>query len=284
MKLPFGIGQIGKAFRNEITTGNFLFRTREFEIMEMEFFIHPGEDEKWHEYWIAERLRWYGEYGIGPEKLHPRVHGADELAHYSRATTDIEYDYPFGQAELEGVASRGDYDLGRHQEASGKDLTYFDEAAGEHVLPWVIEPSVGVDRCALAFLTNAYHEEEVPSAAGKLDRRTVLRLDPRLAPIKVAFFPLIKREALQELAKELQNQARDEWLTFYDETGAIGRRYRRQDEAGTPFCVTVDFESLEDGAVTVRNRDTLLQDRVSTSEILSYLGEKLAWRSGASTQ
>ncbi len=281
MKLPFGIAQIGKAFRNEITTGNFLFRTREFEIMELEYFISPGEDEKWFEYWISERLAWYERYGLNPKKLHLRSHDKGELAHYSRGTTDIEYEYPFGQAELEGIANRGGFDLGQHQEASGKDLTYFDESSAEHVLPWVVEPSVGVDRCALAFLTDAYHEEEVQSAAGKMESRTVLRLDPRLAPIKVAFFPLIKREPLQKLAKDLQNLARVEWMTSYDEASAIGRRYRRQDEAGTPYCVTVDFDSLEDNAVTVRDRDTLLQDRIPTAELMSYLQEKLAWSRGA---
>ena len=277
MKLPFGIAQIGKAFRNEITTGNFIFRTREFEMMEMEYFIPPGEDKEWFEYWISERLSWYRRYGLNPNKLHLRAHDKAELAHYSRGTTDIEYDYPFGRAELEGVANRGDYDLGRHQEVSGRDLTYFDNSTGQHVLPWVVEPSVGVDRCALAFLTDAYHEEDVPSASGKMQRRTVLRLDPRLAPVKVAFFPLIKREPLQAMARELQNLARVEWLTYYDETGAIGRRYRRQDEAGTPYCVTVDFDSLEDGAVTVRDRDTLAQDRIPNAELMSYLKEKLAW-------
>ena len=275
MKLPFGIAQIGKAFRNEITTGNFLFRTREFEMMELEFFIPPGTDKKWFEYWIAERLSWYQRYGLDPNKLQPRVHKREELAHYSRGTTDIEFDYPFGVAELEGIANRGGYDLGQHQDMSGKDLTYFDDSTGEHILPWVIEPSVGVDRCALAFLANGYREEEVQSAAGKMERRIVLRLDPRLAPIKVAFFPLIKREPLQNLAKDLQNQTRGEWLTDYDESGAIGRRYRRQDEAGTPYCVTVDFESLEDGAVTVRDRDTLMQERIPTNDLIEYLRQKL---------
>jgi glycyl-tRNA synthetase len=277
-RMPFGIAQIGKAFRNEITTGNFLFRTREFEQMEMEFFVEPGDDERWFDFWVKERVDWFHRYGIPEEKLQLRAHDPEELAHYSLGTTDIEYEFPFGWSEIEGIARRGDYDLRMHQEASGKDLTYFDQAANEHILPWVVEPSAGVDRAALAFLSQAYAEEEIESAKGEMETRVVLKLDPRLAPTKVAFFPLIKKEPLQEMAHRLQDESRFEWTTFYDEAGAIGRRYRRQDEAGTPFCVTVDFDSLEDDAVTVRDRDTLKQDRVAVAELTAYLREKLAWR------
>ena len=277
-RLPFGIAQIGKAFRNEITTGNFLFRTREFEQMEMEFFVDPGDDQRWFDFWVAERSNWFQRYGIQENHLRLRAHHPEELAHYSKGTSDIEYLFPFGWNEIEGIARRGDFDLSKHQEASGKDLTYFDQVKNEHVLPWVVEPAVGVDRTALAFLAEAYTEEEINSAKGEVESRTVLKLDPRLAPIKVAFFPLIKKKPLQDLAHRLQDETRLEWMTFYDETGAIGRRYRRQDEAGTPYCVTVDFESLDDDSVTVRDRDTLKQDRVAVGELATYLREKLSWQ------
>lgn len=277
MKLPFGIAQTGKAFRNEITTGNFLFRTREFEQMELEYFVPPHEDEDSFEFWVKRRKAWYEKYGIDAQNLRVREHAAEELAHYSLGTSDIEYCFPFGWSEIEGIARRGSYDLQKHIDAGAKDLTYFDNDSGQHIVPWVVEPSAGVDRAALSFLCEAYCEEKVPNAKGKEETRTVLRLDPRLAPIKVAYFPLVKKPPLQELAHKLQDQARFTWNTFYDETGAIGRRYRRQDEAGTPFCVTVDYESLEDNAVTVRNRDNLEQERVPVPEVIEYLNNQLDW-------
>ena len=279
-KLPFGIAQIGKSFRNEITPGNFIFRTREFEQMEMEFFVRPGEDEKWHEYWIKERFDWYVRHGIRRENLRLRPHDADELSHYSKATTDIEYLFPWGWAELEGIANRTDFDLRQHSEHSGTRLTYFDDPTGEHITPYVIEPASGVDRAALAFLVDAYHEEEVggdAAGAGKGETRVVLKLHPSIAPVQVALLPLSRNEKLTPLAREvhagLQTQGR--WTVEYDDAQSIGRRYRRFDEVGTPLCVTVDFDSLEDNQVTIRDRDTLLQERVAIADLASVLGERL---------
>ncbi len=273
VRLPFGIAQIGKAFRNEITTGSFIFRSREFTMMELEYFVAPGGDERAHEEWAERRLAWYQSYGLDARRLRLRAHDPDELAHYSKATTDIEYLFPFGWGEIEGVANRTDYDLRRHAESSGVELEFFDEANRSHVTPFVIEPSAGADRAALAFLADAYEEEEVRG-----DRRVFLRLDPRLAPIKAAVFPLARNKPpLVEMARKVFTDLQGVWPVFYDATGSIGRRYARQDEAGTPFGITVDFDSLEDQAVTVRQRDTMEQDRVGLSQLGDYLGERLSW-------
>lgn len=270
-KLPFGIAQIGKAFRNEITPGNFTFRTREFEQMEIEYFVKPGTDEEWFDYWINERLEWYKRYGIREENLRLREHGPEELSHYSKATYDIEYNFPFGWSELEGIANRTDFDLRRHAEFSGKDMTYFDEETGEHIYPYVIEPSGGIDRAALAFLVDAYHEEEV-----KGRKRVLLRLHRDLAPVKVAVLPLLRnRPEVVALAKEIARDLRPHFVVIYDDTASIGRLYRRQDEIGTPYCVTVDVQSLEDRAVTVRDRDSMEQVRPSISQLKGFLLEKL---------
>ncbi|MGE5620410.1 MAG: glycine--tRNA ligase [Sphingomonadaceae bacterium] len=261
-KLPFGIAQVGKAFRNEITPGNFTFRTREFEQMEIEYFVRPGTDEEVHQQWVKDRLAWYERYGMRAENLQLREHAREELAHYAKATVDIEYRFPFGWAELEGIANRTDFDLRQHQQASGEDLTYFDEQTHERFLPYVIEPSAGADRATLAFLIDAYDEE--PDKEGT---RVVLRLHKDLAPFKVAFLPLSKKPDLVELAKKAQSLVRPIVMTTYDDTQSIGRRYRRQDEIGTPYCVTVDFQSLEDQAVTIRDRDTMSQVRVPIEEL-----------------
>jgi glycyl-tRNA synthetase len=269
-KPPFGIAQIGKAFRNEITPGNFTFRTREFEQMELEYFVPPEEGGKWFEYWCAERLNWYRDLGIGDDLLRLRHHDPDELSHYSAGTADVEYLYPWGWGELEGIANRTDFDLTKHGEFSGKDLTYFDQEGDRRYVPHVIEPSAGADRATLAFLLAAYDEEEVRG-----EKRTVLRLDPRLAPIKVAVLPLSKNERLSPTAKEVAASLRSAFQIDYDEAGAIGRRYRRHDEIGTPFCVTVDFDTLDDKAVTVRERDSMTQERVSIDELVSHLSDRL---------
>jgi glycyl-tRNA synthetase len=269
-KPPFGIAQIGKAFRNEITPGNFTFRTREFEQMELEYFVPPEEGQKWFEYWCAERLRWYRDLGIPDDLLRLRPHEADELSHYSAGTADVEYLYPWGWGELEGIANRTDFDLSKHAEFSGKDLTYFDQEGDRRYVPHVIEPSAGADRATLAFLLAAYDEEEVRG-----ETRTVLRLDPRLAPIKVAVLPLSKNERLSPTAKEVAASLRPSFQIDYDEAGAIGRRYRRHDEIGTPFCVTVDFETLDDKAVTIRERDSMTQERVSIDDLVSHLSDRL---------
>lgn len=275
-KPPFGIAQVGKSFRNEITPGNFIFRTREFEQMEMEFFVPPAEAEKWFEYWSGERLSWYTELGIRPDHLQLRAHEQDELSHYSSGTSDIEYLFPIGWSELEGIANRGDFDLKQHTEFSGEKLEYFDQASGEKYVPHVIEPAAGADRATLAFLADAYDEEEVEG-----DVRTVLRLHPRLAPVKVAVLPLVKKDGQPELAREAFEQLRGLMTTEYDEGGSIGKRYRRQDEIGTPWCVTIDHDSLEDRTVTVRERDSLSQDRVAIDDLPALLSAKLAepWRS-----
>jgi glycyl-tRNA synthetase len=274
-KLPFGIAQIGKSFRNEITPGNFIFRTREFEQMELEYFVEPGADEEWFETWVQERLQWYLDLGISKEKLRLRPHDADELAHYAKAATDVEYEFPFGWGELEGIANRTDFDLRAHQDASGQDLRYFDQEHDRHYLPYVVEPAAGVDRSLLAFLVDAYRVEEVPTAKGGTDKRTVLGLHRSLAPIKVAVLPLSRNETLVPEARRVHDLVKPEWMTQYDDAGAIGRRYRRQDEVGTPFCVTVDFDSLEDRQVTVRERDTMSQDRIGIDTLVSYLRDRL---------
>ncbi|MBI2858267.1 MAG: glycine--tRNA ligase, partial [Chloroflexi bacterium] len=278
-KLPFGIAQIGKAFRNEITTGNFIFRSREFEQMEIEYFIKPGTDGDWLKYWFEERLNWYVRLGIKRENLRLRQHTEKELAHYARACSDVEYRFPMGWAELEGIASRGNFDLTQHANASGKDLSYFDEETKEHFLPYVIEPSAGVDRSVLAFLCDAYEEEpdsSAPLRTGKDEIRTVLHFHPAMAPVKVAVLPLSRREPLVKMAQEICSGVRTNWVTQYDDAQSIGRRYRRQDEIGTPFCITVDFQSLEDNQVTVRDRDSMNQIRVPIAELEKTLRAKLA--------
>ncbi|MCH2320034.1 MAG: glycine--tRNA ligase [SAR202 cluster bacterium] len=265
-KPPFGIAQAGKAFRNEITTGNFIFRTREFEMMEIEFFVKPGEDEEWHQRWIQDCMNWYTDLGVEPTRLQLREHEGSELAHYAKRTVDIEYKYPWGWGEIQGIANRTDYDLVAHSEASGESLTYFDEQTKERYTPFVIEPSAGVDRAVMTFLVDAYTEELVTSAKGKSEKRVLLKLHPSLAPIKVAVLPLSRNEKLSPLAHEVHEMIRGagivDGLVEYDDTQSIGRRYRRQDEIGTPICVTVDFDSLDDRAITIRDRDTMEQIRV----------------------
>ncbi|WP_416444166.1 glycine--tRNA ligase [Leucobacter sp. HNU] len=278
MKPPFGIGQIGKSFRNEITPGNFIFRTREFEQMEMEFFVEPGTDEDWQEYWMNERMAWYVGLGIDPENLRFYEHPKEKLSHYSKRTADIEYRFGFtgGEwGELEGIANRTDFDLSTHSKHSGKDLSYFDQTKNERWTPYVIEPAAGLTRSLMAFLVDSYREEEVPNAKGGTDTRTLLALDPRLAPVKAAVLPLSRNEKLSPLARQIAADLRDDWNIEFDDSGAIGRRYRRQDEIGTPFCVTVDFDSLDDDAVTVRERDTMQQTRVPRAELHAYLAERL---------
>ena len=278
VKPPFGIGQIGKSFRNEITPGNFIFRTREFEQMEMEFFVEPGTDEDWHQYWIDLRLAWYVELGIDPENLRLFEHAKEKLSHYSKRTVDIEYRFGFSGSEfgeLEGIANRTDFDLKTHSEHSGKDLSYFDQTKNERWVPFVIEPAAGLTRSLMAFLVDAYTEEEVPNAKGEIDKRTVLKLDPRLAPVKAAVLPLSRNEELSPIARDLAAQLRQAWNIDFDDAGAIGRRYRRQDEIGTPFCITVDFDSLEDNAVTVRHRDTMSQERIPMADLPAFLATAL---------
>jgi len=273
VRVPFGIAQVGKAFRNEITPGNFVFRVREFELMEMEFFVRPGDDERWFDYWRQERRRWYTEVlGIRPERLRFFDHPKEALSHYSKQTTDIEYEFPFGWGELEGVADRTDFDLRVHQEHSGEDLTYLDPETNERYLPWVIEPAVSLERIFITCLIDAYDEEEVRG-----ETRVVLRLNRELAPVQVAVMPLSKKEDLVRLAQEVQRSLRPHFRVEYDQTGGhIGRRYRRQDEIGTPFCVTVDFDSLNDRAVTIRERDSMEQERVPIAELAGSLKNRLA--------
>jgi glycyl-tRNA synthetase len=269
-KPPFGIAQIGKSFRNEITPGNFIYRTREFEQMEMEYFVPPDDGQKWFEYWVQERYQWYVEHGIRDEQLRVRPHDDEELSHYSAGTSDIEFLYPWGWGELEGIANRTDYDLTQHAKFSGEDLTYYDQERELHYVPHVVEPAAGADRATLAFLLAAYHEEEVRG-----EKRTVLRLDRRLAPIKVAVLPLSRNEKLTPTAKEVAASLRPHFQVDFDDAGAIGRRYRRQDEIGTPLCVTVDFDSLDDHAVTVRDRDTMEQVRLPIGHLLETLQTRL---------
>jgi len=304
-KIPFGIAQIGKAFRNEINPRNYTFRSREFEQMELEFFVKPGTDQQWHEYWVAERLKWYQTIGLPAEHLHQYVYKKEELAHYASACVDVMYDFPFGTQELEGIAARGDFDLRRHQEYSGKSMDYFDQETNEKFIPHVVEPSAGVDRIALAILCEAFTEEWVPTAeaagqpagnatrsiagrppipaeAGKpppqgYELRTVMRFSPRVAPVKVAVFPLLKNKPeLVEKSRQVFEMLRSRWPAFYDQTGAIGRRYRRQDEVGTPFGITIDFDTLKDDTVTLRDRDTMKQVRLGVSELPAKLGELLS--------
>ena len=272
-KPPFGIAQIGKSFRNEITTKQFIFRTREFEQMEMEFFVPPDQAEDWFLYWLDERMRWYVDLGLSEDHLRLRPNDPDELSHYSSGTSDIEYLFPTGWQELEGIANRGDYDLRQHAQYSGEKLEYFDQATGERYVPHVIEPAAGVDRAMLAFLVDAYDEDEQEG-----EKRTVLRLHPRLAPIKVAVLPLVRRDAQPELAREVHDALRPLMASEYDEGGSIGRRYRRQDEIGTPWAVTIDHESLEDRTVTVRDRDSLAQTRIAIDALPEFLQRRLAGR------
>ncbi|NCC50822.1 MAG: glycine--tRNA ligase [Spartobacteria bacterium] len=291
-KVPFGIAQIGKSFRNEINPRNYTFRSREFEQMELEFFIKPGTDAEWHEYWVAERLKWYRKVGLPESSLHRDVHAKEDLAHYASACVDIAYDFPFGVQELEGIAARGNFDLSQHQKFSGKSMEYFDQEADEKFIPHVVEPSAGVDRIALALLCEAYYEQWIakgdshdvmmadPSAKRApegYEARTVMRFAPCIAPIKVAVFPLVKNKPeLVAKAREVFDSVRRTWAAFYDQTGAIGRRYRRQDEIGTPCCLTVDFDTLEDNTVTLRDRDTMEQIRLKLDDVHTVLGEKLA--------
>jgi glycyl-tRNA synthetase len=277
-KPPFGIGQIGKSFRNEITPGNFIFRTREFEQMEMEFFVVPGTDEQWHEYWINSRMEWYTGLGLSAENLRLFEHPKEKLSHYAKRTVDIEYRFGFigsQWGELEGIANRTDFDLKTHSEKSGVDLSFFDQASNERYLPYVIEPAAGLTRSLMAFLIEAYDEDEAPNTKGGVDKRLVLRLDHRLAPVKAAVLPLSRNADLSPKARDLSAQLRRSWNIDFDDAQAIGRRYRRQDEIGTPYCITVDFETLEDDAVTIRSRDTMAQERVALSQVESWLATRL---------
>ena len=283
-KLPFGIAQIGKAFRNEITTGNFIFRTREFEMMEIEYFVRPGEDEEWHRRWVERSLRWYTDLGVNGDRLRVRAHDPDELSHYSKATHDIEYQFPWGWGEIQGIANRTDYDLKAHSDRSGETLEYFDDQTEQHIVPYVVEPSAGVDRAVMTFLVDAYTEESAPTASGGTERRVVMKLHPALAPVKVAILPLSRNERLVPLARSVYDEVRRsgavDGVVQYDDAQSIGRRYRRQDEIGTPKCVTVDFESLDDNAVTVRDRDTMGQVRVPIADLAQELRRPPAGSNG----
>jgi glycyl-tRNA synthetase len=274
VKLPFGVAQQGKSFRNEITTENFIFRTREFEQMEMEFFVRPDreEEEKWYRYWVDFRFNWHVKYGIKREHLRAREHATDELSHYSSGTTDIEFQYPFGWGELEGVAKRGSFDLDQHAKFSGKDLTYFDEDTKSRYRPWVIEPALGVDRSMLAFLLDAYDEDVVEN-----EERIVLRLDPRLAPTKVAVYPLLRKQGQPEKAIAVRDALKRHFTVAYDQAGSIGRRYRRQDEVGTPYGVTIDHQTMEDDTVTLRDRDTMTQERVPIARLVEEVSNRIGW-------
>ncbi len=274
-KLPFGIAQIGKAFRNEINTKNFLFRTREFEQMEMQYFCKPGDDEKLYEDWKRQRLNWWTELGIKKENLKFEPHPADKLAHYAKSAVDIEFMFPFGWGEIEGIHNRSDFDLSQHTKFSGKKLEYFDDQTKERFIPFVVETSAGASRGYMAFLTNAYEEDEAVSAEGKSEKRVVLRFNPKLAPIKCAVFPLVNKDGLDEKAHTIYKDLQKYFKTFYDDSGAVGRRYRRQDECGTPFCVTIDYDTMKDGSVTIRERDSMKQERVSIDSIKQYISDKL---------
>jgi glycyl-tRNA synthetase len=274
-KLPFGIAQIGKAFRNEINTKNFLFRTREFEQMEMQFFVKPGTDDEWFEYWRAQRMAWFERLGMPKDKLRWHRHEADKLAHYAKDAYDIEYSFPFGWGEIEGVHNRTDFDLSRHEQFSGKSMKYFDEESKEKFTPYIIETSAGASRSFMAFLVNAYREEEAPTAEGASELRVVMKLHPRLAPVKAAVFPLVNRDGMPEIAAKLVEELRPHLQAFYDDSGAVGRRYRRQDEIGTPFCVTIDSQTLQDQTVTVRERDSMAQERIAAQKVLSYLSDRI---------
>ena len=274
-KLPFGIAQVGKAFRNEINTKNFLFRTREFEQMEMQYFVKPGTDEKWFEYWRHERMQWFVNLGMKADKLQWHRHEADKLAHYAKDAYDIEFLFPFGWGEIEGVHNRTDYDLSRHEEFSGKGLKYFDEETKEKFIPYIIETSAGASRSFMAFLVNAYNEEDAPTAEGTMERRVVLKLHQKLAPIKAAIFPLVNRDGMPDIAKKIEKDLCTAFRVFYDDSGAVGRRYRRQDEVGTPYCITVDSQTLQDQTVTIRDRDTMTQERIANDKIKEYLFNRL---------
>lgn len=277
-KPPFGIGQTGKSFRNEITPGNFIFRTREFEQMEMEFFVQPGTDEEWHDYWLKTRWDWYIDLGLSEENMRIFEHPKEKLSHYSKRTADIEYRFQFGGsefAELEGVANRTDFDLKTHMEHSGKDLSFFDQETNERYIPYVIEPAAGLTRAVLAFMLEAYAEDEAPNTKGGVDTRVVMRFDHRLAPVKAAVLPLSRNADLSPKARDLSAELRKYWNIEFDDAGAIGRRYRRQDEIGTPYCITVDFDTLEDNAVTVRDRDTMNQERVGLDQLVGWLSARL---------
>ncbi|NIM47197.1 MAG: glycine--tRNA ligase [Candidatus Aenigmarchaeota archaeon] len=274
LKIPFGIAQIGKAFRNEVTPSDFVFRSREFEQVELEFFVNPKEDEKWFKFWQKERLNWFLNLGIKKENLRLRDHKKDELAHYAKSAVDIEYRFPFGWRELEGVANRTDYDLKKHSEVSGKDLSYFNEGTSQKYIPYVIEPSLGIERAALVFILDAYDEDEAKTAEGKKEKRVVLRFHKDIAPYQVAVLPLSNHKDLVPVAKKVWEDIRDVFRTRYDETQSIGKRYRRQDEIGTPYCVTVDFETLKDKAVTIRDRDTMKQKRVKIVDLKVVLSNK----------
>ena len=274
-RIPFGIAQIGKAFRNEITPGNFIFRTREFEQMEMQFFVEPGTDMEWFEYWKGERMAWHRGLGLAEDRLKFHQHTSDELAHYARAAFDVQFDFggSLGFQEIEGIHNRGDFDLTQHQKFSGKKLEYFEQGANKRFVPFVVETAVGPNRTLLALLVNAYREENV---AGETEGRTVLGLHPALAPVKAGVFPLVKKDGMPEMAKKIADALRPSFSVFYDDSGAIGRRYRRQDEVGTPFCITVDGESAAGNSVTVRERDTLQQQRVSIDAVASFISERIA--------
>ncbi len=274
-KLPFGIAQIGKAFRNEINTKNFLFRTREFEQMEMQFFVKPGTDVEWFNEWKKVRLDWFVSLGLTPAKLQYHQHEPDKLAHYAKDAFDIEYLFPFGWGEIEGIHNRTNYDLSRHEEYSGKSMKYFDEQSKERFTPFIIETSAGASRSFMAFLVDAYREEEAPTADGKMETRVVLKLHRRLAPVKAAFFPLVNRDGMPEIARKMEQDVRPHFRVFYDESGAVGRRYRRQDEAGTPYCFTVDSQTLQDQTVTVRDRDSMKQERIAAGQVVHYLRDTL---------
>ena len=273
-KLPFGIAQIGKAFRNEINTKNFLFRTREFEQMEMQFFCKPGSDDAHFDYWRSERMKWFIGLGMKKEKLQWHQHPKDKLAHYAKDAYDIEYLFPFGWGEIEGVHNRTNFDLTRHEQFSGKSMKYFDEESKEKFTPFVIETSAGASRSFMAFLVDSYHEEEAPTAEGAAETRIVMKLDPRLAPTKIAIFPLVNRDGMPEFARKVEDELRSHFRVFYDDSGAVGRRYRRQDEVGTPFCITIDSQTLQDQSVTVRDRDTMIQERIPASKLKEYFAVK----------
>lgn len=275
-KIPFGIAQIGKAFRNEVTPGNFIFRMREFEQMEMQFFVPPKDAEKWFQTWTEIRKKWYDSIGINPKKLSLHQHGEQELAHYAKVAQDIYYEFPFGKKELEGIHNRGDWDLSNHGKYSGRDLQYFDDIVGEKYYPYIVETSVGADRLMFVALSDAYTEEEVKSAKGKRETRVILKFHPSIAPIKVAVFPLVKKEKnIVSIAKDIFHDLKSRYMVEYDETGSIGKLYRRQDEIGTPFCITVDYESLEKNTVTVRDRDTMKQERVKIDQLQDFFQKKL---------
>jgi glycyl-tRNA synthetase len=275
-KPPFGIAQIGKAFRNEINTKNFLFRTREFEQMEMQFFVKPGTDEQWFQYWKSQRLDWYIGLGMTKEKLQYHQHEPDKLAHYAKEAFDIEYLFPFGWGEIEGIHNRTDFDLSRHEQFSGKSMKFFDDQTKEKFTPFIIETSAGASRSFMAFLVDAYKEEEAPTADGKMEVRTVMKFHRRLAPVKAAVFPLVNRDGMPDIARKLETDLRQSFRVFYDDSGAVGRRYRRQDEVGTPYCLTVDSQTLQDHTITVRDRDSMLQERIAIDQAAAYLSEKLA--------